>query len=233
MSNLTPIDFTQLIHRDGDRLFVTSLEVSNRFGKRHDNIMQAIKNLDCSDQYRLLNFKETVYNRPNPSGGAPIQTKMYEMTKDGLVFLVMGFTGKQAAAWKERYIDAFNWMYDKLHAQPAVADDSAVRLELIATQREALRAKEELLRTKRNELWRLQGKLKKAREEAEYEAKWRERALWCKEPMGLKEFEEVKCFVAQGLTWSQISRDWSYRSASALSSQYRKFAPHYQQRHSF
>ncbi|WP_395842570.1 Rha family transcriptional regulator, partial [Edwardsiella tarda] len=28
----------------------------------------------------------------------------YEMTKDGFVFLVMGFTGKRAAAFKEAYI---------------------------------------------------------------------------------------------------------------------------------
>ncbi len=34
----------------------------------------------------------------------------YEMTKDGFMFLVMGFTGKKAAAIKEAYINAFNEM---------------------------------------------------------------------------------------------------------------------------
>ena len=48
MSNLNPIDFSKLIHRDGDRLFVTSLEVSNRFGKQHYNILRDIENLECS-----------------------------------------------------------------------------------------------------------------------------------------------------------------------------------------
>ena len=36
------------------------------------------------------------------------------MTKDGFTFLAMGFTGKEAAKWKEAYINAFNAMADKL-----------------------------------------------------------------------------------------------------------------------
>ena len=34
------------------------------------------------------------------------------MTKDGCVFLVMGFTGKEAALFKEQYIAAFNEMVE-------------------------------------------------------------------------------------------------------------------------
>lgn len=108
----------QLIHQNGERLFVTSLDISNHFGKRHDNVRQAIQNLDCSDKFRLLNFKETSYN-----DGHNRAQPMYEITRDGFVFLCMGFTGPQAALWKERYIDAFNRMETALRAQPpAVAD---------------------------------------------------------------------------------------------------------------
>ena len=32
------------------------------------------------------------------------------MTKDGFCFLAMGFTGKEAAKWKEAFINAFNQM---------------------------------------------------------------------------------------------------------------------------
>lgn len=115
-----------IIHRNGERLFVTSLEISNRFGKRHDNVVQSIKNLDCSEKYRLLNFKETVYHRPNPSGGAPIAMPMYEITRDGFVFLCMGFTGAQAAIWKERYIEAFNQMESALKETLAAPSASGV-----------------------------------------------------------------------------------------------------------
>lgn len=36
------------------------------------------------------------------------------MTKDGFIFLVMGYTGEKAAQLKEAYINAFNWMYQQL-----------------------------------------------------------------------------------------------------------------------
>ncbi|ACR69462.1 hypothetical protein NT01EI_2291 [Edwardsiella ictaluri 93-146] len=35
------------------------------------------------------------------AGAVNRDSKYYEMTKDGFVFLVMGFTGKRAAAFKE------------------------------------------------------------------------------------------------------------------------------------
>lgn len=40
------------------------------------------------------------------------------ITRDGFVFLAMGFTGKEAAQWKEAYIEAFNAMEAALQ-QPA------------------------------------------------------------------------------------------------------------------
>lgn len=35
---------------------------------------------------------------------------MYRITRSGFSFLVMGFTGKNAAGWKEKYINAFDMM---------------------------------------------------------------------------------------------------------------------------
>lgn len=83
----------------------TSLKVAEVFNKRHDNVLQSIQSLDCSDEFRLLNFKETFYtdewNREQP---------MYYITRDGFTFLAMGYRGKKAAAFKEAYISAFNKM---------------------------------------------------------------------------------------------------------------------------
>ena len=42
---------------------------------------------------------------------------MYQMTKDGFVFLVMGFTGSKAAKFKEDYINAFNEMHDYINSE--------------------------------------------------------------------------------------------------------------------
>ncbi|MFQ2403581.1 Rha family transcriptional regulator [Aeromonas caviae] len=92
----------------------TSLALANYFGKRHDNVIAKIHTLDCSPEFRLLNFKETTYDRPNPTGGAQIPTPCYLLTRDGFFFVAMGFTGRRAAEFKEAYIAAFNAMEQRL-----------------------------------------------------------------------------------------------------------------------
>lgn len=119
-----------LVRLSGDRLIVSSLDISNHFGKQHKNVLQAIDGLECSETFRRLNFQPTVYHRPNPSGGKGIEARMFEITRDGFVFLCMGFTGQQAAVWKERYIEAFNQMEAALRGRsvPAKAEPAALQL---------------------------------------------------------------------------------------------------------
>lgn len=75
----------------------TSLIVAQVFGKEHKNVLRDIENLSCSDTFRRLNFEHTPYVHPQNG-----QTyKMYEMTKDGFSFLVMGYTGERAGQFKE------------------------------------------------------------------------------------------------------------------------------------
>ncbi|MEN3158278.1 Rha family transcriptional regulator [Alkalimonas sp. NCh-2] len=100
----------------GDQVKTTSLKVAECFGKRHDNVLSKLKSLDCSPEFHLLNFKEVLRDVPG-GDGAIRKMPMYEMTKDGFIFLVMGFTGKKAAQIKEAYINAFNWMAEKLKKQ--------------------------------------------------------------------------------------------------------------------
>lgn len=87
----------------------SSQSVAEYFVKRHDNVIQKIKSLDCSPEFTALNFQVSEYT---DSTGRKLP--MYEMTKDGFVFLVMGFTGKKAAAFKEAYIAEFNRMETQL-----------------------------------------------------------------------------------------------------------------------
>lgn len=87
------------------RAFCDSLQVAESFGKRHDNVLRDIRNLDCSAEFDLLNFEETSYK-----DSWNHKQIMYLMTKDGFTFLVMGYRGKKAAAFKEAYIKRFNEM---------------------------------------------------------------------------------------------------------------------------
>ncbi|MGL5293978.1 MAG: Rha family transcriptional regulator, partial [Aeromonas sp.] len=108
-----------LISINGDKLVTTSLIVAEAFGKRHDNVLRKLESLECSSDFHHLNFEEMT-QEVDVGNGAKRETKVWNMTKDGFMFLVMGFTGKQAAAIKEAYIRAFNWMAEQVtQPQPA------------------------------------------------------------------------------------------------------------------
>lgn len=94
----------------------TSLKVAEHFGKRHDTVLRAIRNLECSDDFRLRNFVEC--SRINEMANGK-REPYFEMTRDGFTFAAMGFTGKEAARWKEAYITAFNRMESELLQQAA------------------------------------------------------------------------------------------------------------------
>lgn len=100
--------------RAGD-VFASSRDVAEFFGKQHGHVLRDIDNLLNSEpSLRLSYFGETLSERPNPSGGAPIKSRSFEMDRDGFTLLAMGFTGKEALKWKLAYIRAFNAMEQEL-----------------------------------------------------------------------------------------------------------------------
>ena len=84
---------------------VDSLAVADAFNKDHRNVIRDIRNLDCSEEFRQLNFEQSSYI--NAQGH---RQPCFNMTRDGFVFLVMGYRGKKAASFKEAYIKRFNEM---------------------------------------------------------------------------------------------------------------------------
>ncbi|TKD32588.1 Rha family transcriptional regulator [Azotobacter chroococcum] len=110
---ITESDFQQMVMADDGRPVTTSLKVAKYFKKRHDNVMRAIRQLkkDCPEEFWLLNFEE----RDSVDARGKRRT-IFEMTKDGFVMLVMGFTGKAATTMKIAYIKAFNWMAEQLRS---------------------------------------------------------------------------------------------------------------------
>ena len=49
------------IVQNGNQLWTTSLDIAEKFGKRHDDVLKAIRNLECSDGFRLRHFAESSY----------------------------------------------------------------------------------------------------------------------------------------------------------------------------
>ncbi len=109
------------------QITTTSNQVAEHFGKRHKNVMQAIANLDCSPEFTRLNFQPSEYT---DSTGRKLPA--YRLTRDGFVFLAMGFTGKDAAQWKEAYITAFNKMEAELLARTTRPTNPAIDYDRIS-----------------------------------------------------------------------------------------------------
>ncbi|MDR3599369.1 MAG: Rha family transcriptional regulator [Desulfosporosinus sp.] len=84
---------------------VSSRKIAIVFEKEHYNVLRDIEELECSPNFTALNFEVSKYK---DSSGK--WNKEYLITKDGFVFLVMGYRGKKAAAFKESYINRFNEM---------------------------------------------------------------------------------------------------------------------------
>ncbi|EGJ7691935.1 transcriptional regulator [Escherichia coli] len=91
------------------RAVTSSLAVAEYFRKPHKDVLAKISRLDCSAEFTERNFSPSEYT---DSTGRKLP--MYQITKNGFVFLVMGFTGKKAAAFKEAYIAEFDRMEAEL-----------------------------------------------------------------------------------------------------------------------
>ena len=98
----------ELVYLKHDAAVCDSLQVAEKFGKEHRNVLKAIDNL----LETLLKIEQPskmfFVSRRRADDGQ--YHRMYLMNRDGFSLLVMGFTGKDALAWKLQYIKAFNQM---------------------------------------------------------------------------------------------------------------------------
>lgn len=113
--NAVSIDIEQFVQISHSEPVTTSEFVAKAFGKKHCNVLAKIEEIctQVPDFFGKLNFKPTERERKNNLGFV-IKDKVYELTKNGFMLLVMGFTGKEAMAIKIAYINAFDTMAEKL-----------------------------------------------------------------------------------------------------------------------
>lgn len=100
----------ELVTVNNGQPITTSQAVAEKFGKSHSVVLRALRNIDCSEEFSQCNFASVEYTDKKGES-----RPMVTMTKDGFVFLVMGFTGKKAAKFKEDYINEFNRMAEYLN----------------------------------------------------------------------------------------------------------------------
>lgn len=117
--NTSIFDLDNAVFIQNQQVKTDSLKVAEIFDRQHKNVIQKIESLDCSPEFTSANFSAHV--QTIQAGAVKRESKYYEMTKDGFIFLVMGFTGEKAAQIKEAYIKAFNSMAVLLHNQQYVS----------------------------------------------------------------------------------------------------------------
>ncbi|ENS0909605.1 Rha family transcriptional regulator, partial [Escherichia coli] len=120
MATILTISHPDVTIKNG-RAVTTSIAIAEFFGKRHDNVLRAIANIECSEKFNALNFEDVTYTDTKGK-----KRPMYQITKNGFVFLVMGFTGKKAAAFKEAYIAEFDRMEAELRQNNAPSPDKMI-----------------------------------------------------------------------------------------------------------
>lgn len=119
------------IHLGDDRVFATSREVARVFGKEVKHVHEAIRTLIKMEPALSLNFRPFEINDLTGTS-----VHHYDLDRDAVTLLVMGFTGKKAIKFKRRYIEAFNEIDRRL------MEAETKRAAPVATQSysEALRA---------------------------------------------------------------------------------------------
>lgn len=105
----------------------TSLLVAQKFGKEHKNVLASIREMISSAENSAQYYYSSSYK--DSSGKS---NDMYVMNRDGFSLLVMGFTGKDALAFKISFIEAFNKMEQALKSQ--LPQSFAEALQLAANQ---------------------------------------------------------------------------------------------------
>lgn len=134
MQNALSINFSEFVQIHNNQTVTTSEFIAKAFNKRHADVLRKIDELltQVPDYFSKRNFAFTVKTSEQTFGAR--SERCCELTKDGFILLVMGFTGKQAMQIKIAYIEAFNAMAEKLFADRLKNPVAAITLPAASVQ---------------------------------------------------------------------------------------------------
>lgn len=119
----------EIVFVDNGRIVTDSLTVAEVFDKEHARVMRDIRDLQCSDSFRVGNFAESTY-----INGQGREMPKYLITEQGFTLLAMGYTGQRAMEFKERYISEFDRMRQQLqNGVPSLSPNQAMAIALQQT----------------------------------------------------------------------------------------------------
>ncbi len=116
---------------------MSSLQIAELTGKRHDAILRDIRNL-LEHGVQAHNFVESRYEQILPTGGKK-QVPCYDLTGTGVLILASGYN----AVLREKIIN--RWMELEMENKPKLPQTFAEALRLAAEQQEQIEEQQKLL----------------------------------------------------------------------------------------
>lgn len=110
MKQLIPMDEYGVFADNTCVARVDSRFVAESFGKEHKTVLRNIEAILSPDSGFSVEFGRHNFVPTSYTDSFNRSQRCYTMTRDGFTALVMGFTGKKAARFKEFYINRFNEM---------------------------------------------------------------------------------------------------------------------------
>ena len=112
-----PLAAAQSLFLDHGHPVTTSRAVAERFGKRHSEVLRSIQKL-------LADSLDPAFSERNFASAEYLDAQRkprieYRLTHDGFALLAMGFTGREALAWKIAFLQAFNALEGELAERTA------------------------------------------------------------------------------------------------------------------
>ena len=112
------------VYEQNGQLWTTSLTVAEKFEKRHERVLDAIRRVmtDCPAGFTEHNF---VFSEYTDSTGRT--RPVCFLSRGGFALIAMGFTGKKAVTWKVRFLAAFDAMESRILEMSRAAERRASR----------------------------------------------------------------------------------------------------------
>lgn len=114
--------------------------VAEIFEKNHFYVLRSIARIIGSESGFTKDFTERNFAVSKYVDQTGRNLPCYLLTRDGFFALAMGFTGKKADAFKERYIQLFNEMEEQLLTLQNLSDNYPALTEAIKETRETVRS---------------------------------------------------------------------------------------------
>ena len=137
--NAISINFQNFVQIQNSQIVTTSEFIAQAFDKQHKHVLEKIEQISKEIKASFFEPNFRLKAKQVKTGFGFRETKSYELTKDGFMLLVMGFTGKQAMAIKIAYIEAFNAMSEAILDLNNTVSDGIKPAKTTADDRTGLR----------------------------------------------------------------------------------------------